>query len=47
VSQQTIALPRVQGAIHSPFKMAYDEAREFQGQYVLGNGKTLTQRQCV
>lgn len=26
----------------SPFKMAYDEVREFQGQYALENGKTLT-----
>ena len=26
----------------NPFKMAYDEVREFQGQYVLENGKTLT-----
>ncbi|OYT92949.1 MAG: hypothetical protein CFE43_05400 [Burkholderiales bacterium PBB3] len=40
--QQTIAPSPVQVSIHSPFKMAFDEAREFQGQYVLENGKTLT-----
>lgn len=40
--QQTIALSPVEGAIHSPFKMAYDQAREYQGQYMLANGKTLS-----
>ena len=40
--QPTIALSPVQSTIHSPFKMAFDEAREFQGQYLLDNGKTLT-----
>ena len=40
--QPTIALSPVQSTVHSPFKMAFDEAREFQGQYLLDNGKTLT-----
>lgn len=40
--QQTIALPAVHSPIHSPFKMAFGEAREFQGQYSLDNRKTLT-----
>lgn len=42
VPQQTITLSPVQTSSGSPFKMAYDEAREFQGQYFLENGKTLT-----
>ena len=42
VHQQTITLSPVQTSIHSPFKMALGEAREYQGQYVLENGKKLT-----
>jgi hypothetical protein len=38
----TIAPSPVQIFLQNPYKMAFDEAREFQGQYVLENGKTLT-----
>ena len=38
----TIAPSPVQVSLQNPYKMAFDEAREFQGQYVLENGKTLT-----
>jgi len=42
LQQQTLSLSPVQSTSHSPFKMAFDEARDFQGQYFLENGKTLT-----
>ena len=48
-AQQASAVPLptlvpspVQISVQNPYKMAKDEAREFQGQYVLENGKTLT-----
>ena len=42
VSLPTLAPSPVQISVQNPYKMAKDEAREFQGQYVLENGKTLT-----
>ena len=42
VQPQVITLSSVQALLQSPFKMAFDEARDFEGQYSLENGKTLT-----